>query len=341
MSAIELAASNRSSPPILCFALGATAVMRRSNMKLPEQVFTALSMYLMLAIGIKGGAELAGRPMAELAAPIAAALVLGCAIPLWSFALLRRYAGLSIPDAAAMAAHYGSVSAVTFAAATALLDRQGIVYEGYAAALLAIMEIPAIVIGIGLAGVASLAGSVAMNRDGTASLSSSGSAFGARFGNALADVVSSKSVLLLAGGLVIGAAAGPVGLAKVKPFFVDLFTGMLCLFLLELGRAAAERAPEFKKVGARLATFAIAMPLLHGAIGILAAHAAGLSMGGAIVLGTLAASASYIAAPAAVRLALPEANPGYYLTCSIAITFPFNITVGLPLYAAMAKWLYA
>lgn len=340
MSALELATSNLLSPPILCFALGALAVMLRSNMKLPEQVFTALSMYLMLAIGIKGGAELAGRSMAELAAPIAAALALGCAIPLWSYALLRRYAGLSVPDAAAMAAHYGSVSAVTFAAATALLDRQAIAYEGYAPALLAIMEIPAIVIGVGLAGVAALTGPVISGSNGAATLGSPGPAFAARLGTALSDVVSSKSVLLLAGGLLIGAAAGPAGVAKVKPFFVDLFTGMLCLFLLELGRAAAERAAEFKHVGVKLACFAIAMPVLHGALGILAAHAIGLSMGGAIVLGTLAASASYIAAPAAVRLALPEANPSYYLTCSIGITFPFNIAVGLPLFVAMATWLY-
>ena len=134
--------------------------------------------------------------------------------------------------------------------------------------------------------------------------------------------------------------AGQAGMAKVKPFFVDLFQGMLCLFLLELGRLAASRAGDFRQVGLKLAAFAIVAPVLHGLLGIAAAHAAGLSQGGAVILGTLAASASYIAAPAAVRLALPEANPGYYLTCSLALTFPFNMVLGIPIYAAMAGWIY-
>jgi hypothetical protein len=156
----------------------------------------------------------------------------------------------------------------------------------------------------------------------------------------LKEVLSSKSILLLAGGLAIGFLSGPSGVAKVKPLFVDLFQGILCLFLLDLGRVAAERAADFRQVGARLASFAIVMPLVHAMLAIVVAHSAGLGVGGAIVLATLAASSSYIAAPAAVRLALPEANPGYYLTCSLAITFPFNIALGLPLYGLMAQWFY-
>lgn len=338
---LELAASSLLTPAILCFVLGAVAVFVRSDLRLPEPIVAALSIYLMLALGLKGGVELVGRSLDELAAPIAAALFLGCAIPLWCFALLRRYAGLGVADAAAMAAHYGSVSAVTFAAATTLLDQSAIPFEGYAPALLAIMEIPAIVVAIALAGFAALASRAEVNRSGAAVLvGGPGSGPGPDLSNVIADAFTSKSVLLLGGGLAIGALIGPQGMTSVKPLFVDLFPGLLCLFLLELGRLAASRIADFRQVGMKLGLFAIAMPVVHAALGIGLAHASGLSQGGAIILGTLAASASYIAAPAAVRLALPEANPGYYLTCSLAITFPFNIVVGLPLYSAMAGWLY-
>lgn len=343
MTILDLALANLLSPAILCFALGAFAVMLRSDLKLPEPVFAAISIYLMLAIGLKGGVELTDRSLSELAAPVAAALALGCAIPLWCYAVLRRWAGLGTADAAALAAHYGSVSAVTFAAVVALLDKQGTPYEGYAPALLALIEVPAIVVALGLAGAARLAAPVVPAGGGVATLEG-GPGFSAFGGNRMAavlgEVLSSKSIVLLAGGLLIGALAGQAGMAKVKPFFVDLFQGMLCLFLLELGRLAASRAGDFRQVGLKLAAFAIVAPVLHGLLGIAAAHAAGLSQGGAVILGTLAASASYIAAPAAVRLALPEANPGYYLTCSLALTFPFNMVLGIPIYAAMAGWIY-
>ena len=341
---LDLAASNLLSPAILCFALGACAVVLRSDLKLPESVFATLSIFLMLAIGIKGGAELSGRALAELAAPLASAIALGCAIPLWSFWLLRRFAGLSVADAAAMAAHYGSVSAVTFAAVTTLLDAQGTTYEGYASALLAVMEVPAIVVAIGLAGAAYAGRPVVVMPGAAAALGGSSPSLSAaleRASGVASEVLSSKSIVLLAGGILIGALSGPAGLAKVKPFFFDLFTGALCLFLLELGRVAASRMNEFGKVGARLGVFAIAMPVLHSVLGIGVARMVGLSEGGAVIFATLAASASYIAAPAAVRLALPEANPGYYLTCSLAITFPFNLVLGIPLYSAMAGWAYA
>lgn len=346
MSVLELAQSNLLSPAVLCFVLGAVAVLARSDLSLPEPIFAGLSVYLMLAIGLKGGAELSHLPLAEIARPVAAALVLGCCIPIWCYALLRYAAKLSVADAAALAAHYGSVSAVTFAAVVAMLDRQGTPYEGYAAALLAIMEVPAIVVAIGIAKVlqAPAHASVRVGGGGAAVLGGPGGFSGAPrsgLGVLFAEVVSSKSVLLLCGGLVIGALAGPAGLTKVKPFFGDLFQGALCLFLLELGRVAASRIGDFGQVGLRLAAFAVALPILHGALGVALAHLAGLSQGGAVVLGTLAASASYIAAPAAVRVALPEASPGTYLTCSLAITFPFNIVLGLPLYQAMAAWLYA
>lgn len=340
MTALELFQANLLSPAVLCFTLGVFAVMVRSDMRVPEQIFSALSMYLMFSIGLRGGAELAHASLAMSLGPIMAALALSAAIPLWSYAGLRRFGGLSVPDAAAIAAHYGSVSAVTFAAVTAMLDRQAVPYEGYAATLLAVMEVPAIVIAIGLARLA--------RTDSTEQVVTSGGAMmlGAptlvRVGpsSILAEVLSSKSVLLLVGGLAIGALVGPAGVVKVKPFFVDLFQGALCLFLLELGRVAASRAGEFRKAGFALVGFALLAPVFHGMLGLVLAQAVGLSLGGAVVLATLAASASYIAAPAAVQLALPEANPSLYLTCSLAITFPFNIVLGLPLYQAAAQALY-
>lgn len=343
MNVLDLLQTNLLSPPVLCFALGALAVAARSDLRVPEPVFAALSMYLMLSIGLRGGAELSHVSLASVAAPIAGALLLCCAIPLWTYAGLRRFGSLSVSDAAALAAHYGSVSAVTFAAVTAMLDRQAVPYAGYAAALLAVMEVPAIVVAISLARLAETtsAGPVVVNGGAAVLLGADASVGRGNGRELLAEVRSSKSVLILLGGLVIGALASPASLAKVKPFFVDLFPGALCVFLLALGHAAASRASEFRKAGAFLVGFALLMPLVHATLGLAVAYAVGLSMGGAVILATLAASASYIAAPAAVQLALPEANPSFYLTCSLAITFPFNIALGLPLYQAMAQALYA
>lgn len=345
MTLLDLAYANLLSPPVLCFALGAFAFWLRSDLALPEPVFAALSIYLMLSIGLRGGVELGGAHGAALMGPLLGALALGCVIPLSCFALLRRLVGLSATDAGAMAAHYGSVSAVTFAAVTALLDRQGLPYEGHVATLLAVMEVPAIIVGVGLAKLVSTGAAAPVALGG-----SSGGAIvlgrpalpasRAGIGRLLNEVLASKSVVLLLGGLAIGALAGPPGLAAVRPLFGDLFQGALCLFLLELGRVAAGHTGAFRAVGARLACFALVMPVVHGALGVAMAYGLGLSQGGAVILGTLAASASYIAAPAAVRAALPEANPGYYLTCSLAITFPFNIVIGLALYEAMAAALY-
>ncbi len=312
---LDIIAANLTSPAVLCFVLGAFAVAVRSDLALPEPVFVGLSIYLMLSIGLRGGGELGGGHLGSIGAPVVAALLLSCLTPVWCYLILRR--AIDPIDAAAMAAHYGSVSALTFAAVTTMLDRQGIPFEGYAAGLLAIMEVPAVVIGIAIA------------KRG-----------GAGLGQVLGRVLASKSVLLLVGGLAIGLIAGPAALVRVKPLFGDLFQGALCLFLLELGRVAALGAQEFRRVGVRLAAFALIMPVVHGALGVGAAWLAGMSMGGAVVLGTLAASASYIAAPAAVRLALPQANAAFCLTCSVAITFPFNIAIGLPLYQAMARALY-
>ncbi len=318
MTSLHLAAANLLSP--MCFVLGAAAALIRSDLRLPEPVFTALAIYLMLAIGLKGGADLATVSPGAMALPIFAALSLCLVIPLWCHFALRRLAGLDRRDAAALAAHYGSVSAVTFLAVLAYLDAIGMPYELSVTALLALMETPAIVVALLLAG--------------------RGRADGQTLRVVLARILASKSVVLLFGGLLIGLIVGREGLAPVKPLFGDLFRGLLCLFLLDLGRQAMERAGGWRENGPAIAVFAIVAPVLNAGLGLVTAWAAGMSQGGAIVLATLAASASYIVAPAAIRMALPEANPGLYLTASLALTFPFNLVVGIPLYAAMAGTLY-
>jgi hypothetical protein len=279
-----------------------------------------LSIYLLLAIGLKGGAALSVASFASVAGALAAGFALGVAIPLWSFQILVRLGKFDAVNAAAIAAHYGSVSAVTFIAATAYLQSAGLPAEGFMPAVLAVMEVPAIAVALLLV------------RLGGAGESGDWRA-------ALPEVLAGKSILLLVGGLAIGFLAGPGGYKSVAPFFADPFQGVLCLFLLDMGMLAARRLADFRQVGKFLIVFALAMPLLHGLLGAWIGVQIGLSAGGATVLGVLAASASYIAAPAAVRIALPEANPGYYLTASLAITFPFNLVAGLPLYFAFAQML--
>jgi len=319
MDPIDLLRLGVLSPMTLCFALGVLATLLRSDLKFPEPVYTALSIYLLLAIGMKGGAALATKSPGEVALPALAGVALGAAIPFWVYAVLRRLGGFGAVDAAALAAHYGSVSAVTFIAALSYVQSLGMPAEGFMPAVLALMGVPAIVIALILAREGRSAGSL---------------------GTALHEVLAGRSILLLAGGLAIGFAAGPRGYEAVKPFFADPFQGALCLFLLDLGMMAALRFKDVRAVGRFLVAFAVVAPLLNGAAGVAAGWAVGLSPGGSAVLGTLAASASYIAAPAAVRLALPSANPGYYLTASLALTFPFNLVAGLPLYAWFARFLH-
>jgi hypothetical protein len=321
MGALELIATNLSSPVVLSFALGVIAVLARSDLKIPEEIYAALSIYLLLAIGLKGGAALASTPLSEIAWPLVATLALGLATPLWCFAALRRLGRFGVEDAAAIAAHYGSVSVVTFIACSSFVERAGAPAGGFMATLVAALEVPGIVVALLLA-----------RRAGRRDV-------GLR--EALTEILAGRSIVLLLGGVAIGAIAGKSGLAEVAPFFVDPFKGALCLFLLELGLSTGKRLRDVRRVGAFLLAFGVGMPLLHGALGVALGKLTGLGLGSATVLGAMAASASYIAAPAAVRLALPSANPAYYLTASIGITFPFNLALGIPLYFSIAERLYA
>jgi len=323
---------------VLAFLLGLVAVWVRSDLKIPEPFYAAMTIYLLFGIGLKGGAKLEGVPWTELGGPIAAALGLCGAIPLWSFALLRRLGRLQTADAAAVAAHYGSVSVVTFGASLAFLDTRGVAHEGYLPALLAVMEVPGILVALVLAHQARAAAPAPVPATAVGFVPAGMAAGG--WGRVMHELFSSKGILLLVGGLVIGALSGKKGYEQVGPFFDAPFRGVLTLFLLELGLVAGRRLGDLRQAGAFLAGFAVVMPLVHGLLGVWLGRQVGLSVGGATVLGTLAASASYIAAPAAVRVALPQANPALYLTASLAVTFPFNVVVGIPVYFAFARWLF-
>lgn len=312
----ELLTASIFSVPVLAFALGIVAALLRADLRLPDAVYQAISMYLLLAIGLKGGVALREQSVTDVIGPVGAAIALGVVIPVVAFAVLRAMTRLGPVDRGAMAAHYGSTSLVTFTAALVFLDASAIPYEGYVATLLAIMEIPGILVGLLLAGRASRTSS---------------------WGASLREVLTGRSILLLAGGLVIGVITGPMGYERVEPFFGALFTGILALFLLEMGVLAGRRLGSIREAGWGLLAFAIVFPVGAGALGIVTGSAVGLSPGGAMVLGVLCASASYIAAPAAVRLALPTANPGITLTTSLGVTFPFNLVIGIPLYWWIAQ----
>jgi uncharacterized protein len=310
-------AENLISPVVLCFVLGIVARWVKSDLAVPEPIYQGLSIYLLLAIGLKGGSALAVTPFGELLLPGVITLVLGLITPVSAFFLMRRFGRLGVEDAAAVAAHYGSVSVVTFLAAVEAVKRTGVETEGYLPALVAVLEVPGIIVALLFA--------------------SGGGGSKGSWKKALHEVVTGKSIVLLLGGLIIGALCGPSKLVDVQPFFAAAFKGALCIFMIELGLAAGKRLRDAGKAGVRLLVLGCVIPVLHGALGVFAGIAAGLSPGGAAVLGAMAGSASYIAAPAAVRVALPGANPAFYLTLALGITFPFNLAIGIPLFQTLAK----
>ena len=326
MDILDAIRANLLSPAVLFFALGILAALTKSDLKFPEPLYVGLTIYLLVAIGFKGGVAIAEAGLGRVWLPGIAAMLLGALIPLWTYPLLRFAGKFPAVDAAAIAAHYGSVSAVTFIAATDYLKSVNEPYEGYASAFLAVMESPAILVGVVL-------GKLAAKKVGEPS--------GASLRTAVHEAMFGRSIFLLVGSLVVGALCGPAGMAKVETFFVTPFQGVLALFLLEMGIVAGRRLADLKKVGPFLLGFGVLAPLVNGALGIYLGQLTGLGLGGATLLGVLSASASYIAAPAAIRMSLPDANPTFYLTASLAITFPFNITLGIPLYLAFARWLYS
>jgi uncharacterized protein len=326
LAGADIIIANLLSPIVLAFALGMTAALVRSDLEFPEALYHALTIYLLFAIGLKGGMALAATTLAEIAVPLAATIVLGVVTPLTAFAALHWLGRMDRVNSAAIAAHYGSVSAVTFLAAQTFGQTVGVPVEGYMPALVAVLEVPAIIVALLLVG---------------RTVQADAERVGGGSGAALREVITGRSIVLLVGGLAVGFIADPGGLVAVEPFFIGLFPGALTLFLLELGMVAARRLRDLRRVGPFLLAFGIVVPVLHGFLGVWVGQLAGLSIGGSAVLGAMVGSASYIAAPAAVRIALPQANPAFYLTAALGVTFPFNLTIGIPLYFAFARWMGA
>ncbi len=315
---LTLAAQNLASPIILSFALGLGAALARSDLSIPEAAAKALSIYLLFAIGFKGGVSVSAHGVdATLIGALLAGTALSFLIPFIAFALLRVMTRLSVTDAAAVAGHYGSISIVTFVAATAALAEQGIAAEGYMVAVAAAMEAPAILSALWL--VSRGAGGRRMESD------------------LWREILLNGSIVLLLGSFVIGAITGERGLAEISSFVVAPFKGVLCLFLLDMGLVAGRGLRSARgAVTPMLVAFGMVMPLIGAVLGLGVGAALGLSIGGIALMGVLTASASYIAVPAAMRVALPEANPSIYLTLSLGVTFPFNLTLGIPIYIAAA-----
>jgi len=311
----DLAVANLISPPILFFALGLGAAMVRSDLVVPEAVAKALSIYLIMAIGFKGGVEMASSSLTDAALAIGAGIVLSFAIPFISFGLLRATSRTGRTDAAAIAAHYGSISIVTFIAASDAGAALGLAAAGFMVAVAAAMEAPAIFSGLMLAG----------KQEGQSGK------------ELVRDVAFNGSIVLLIGAFLIGWATGETGQQVVQPFFYDIFRGVLCLFLLDMGLVAGRGlVRQAGDIRLPVILHGLYMPLIGAALGLLAALLIGLQPGTGALLMTLSASASYIAVPAAMRLALPKAKPAISLTLSLGITFPFNLIFGIPLYYAVA-----
>ncbi|GIX46019.1 MAG: sodium-dependent bicarbonate transport family permease [Candidatus Tectimicrobiota bacterium] len=306
-------------PVILFFLLGVAAGLARSDIRIPAAIYDFLSLYLLLAIGLKGGVELAKYPLVPLLPKMVAVFLLGLVLPVIAYPILRRAGKFKRADAASIAAHYGSVSAGTYAVALAYLGTQNVMYESYTTLFLALLEMPAIIVGVLLA---------------------RGITGQTQWGRLLHEVFAGKAMVCLLGGLAIGWVAGEDGLTSIHGFFFDLFRGMLALFLLEMGLLAAAQMSALRRYGLFLVAFGVFMPLFAAVLGCGVGRLLGLSLGGTALLTVLAASASYIAVPAAMRISVPEANPTLSLAASLGVTFPFNVTLGIPLYLQMARWIH-
>ncbi len=321
MPGFDLLLANFLSPVVLAFALGVIAGLIRSELELPEAILKLLAIYLLFSIGLKGGSELAKVEFSAISGLLLATIALTIAIPVLCFYVLRTVGRLDVANAAAVAAHYGSVSSVTFFTAMTLASSLGTPSEGYMTGVVAVMEW-GVIVALMLA-----RWHLGQERGGT------------RIGELVLDTLRGRGIILLTGGMAIGMLTGDSGWSQISPFYDELFRGMLMLFLLEMGMTAARQIRSFAQVGVVMTTFAVVAPLLLGLLGTWVGHVFGLSTGGAFVLGAVCASASYIDAPAACRAALPQANPGIYLTASLGVTFPFNLLVGLPIYYQFARWL--
>jgi hypothetical protein len=324
-------------PAILFFIFGVLAGTVKSNLEIPPAISRFLSLYLLMALGLKGGFALSQSGLtASVGISLAAAVALAIVIPLIGYTVLRRF--VSGFDAAAVAATYGSVSAVTFVTAVQTLENQGVPYGGHMAAAMALMESPAIILAVVLANsLRNKTASGVVSQGGAAALAGTAAPHGASVGKILHESFTDGAQLLLLGAMVIGLITGEAGQEAMAPFSVDLFKGMLAFFLLDMGLMAARNLPQVKGQSPVLIAYAVLGPIVHAALALGLAVVLKLSAGDGALLMVLAASASYIAVPAVLRTALPEAKPALYFGLSLGLTFPLNIVLGIPVYLAVAQ----
>lgn len=324
----SLIVSNILNPPVLFFFVGMIAVFVRSDLEIPQPLPKLFSLYLLFAIGFKGGHEIMKSGFtSSVGATLLAAVLMACVVPFYSYFILRLK--LDIYNAAAIAATYGSISAVTFITASALLTKLDISFGGHMVAALALMESPAIVVGIFLVRMFA-----PHTKDEIEDTEKEG------WGEVLREACLNGSVFLLVSSLIIGLVTGDNGWEKIKPFSDELFYGVLCFFLMDMGLIAARRLNDLRKAGAFVVGFSVAMPVFNALVGIAIAKVLGLSVGNALLFAVLCGSASYIAVPAAMRMSVPEANPSLYISMALALTFPFNIIVGIPIYLQIIKFVW-
>jgi len=314
---IELVVSNLTNPTLLFFVLGIVATVVKSDLEIPAQSVKFISLYLLFSIGFKGGQELSHSSFnSEILFSLLFGIAIASLIPLYSFYVLKRK--LSVSDAAAIAATYGSVSAVTFVAATTFLEGQSLTFGGHMVAVMALMESPAIIVGVILM--------MKYETDGKS---------GGSLRNIVQHSFTNGSVLMVLGSLLIGFFADTKQAEGIKPFTTDIFKGFLAIFLLEMGMVTARRFGAFRKYGWYVAAFGVIAPLVNGVIAAVASGLITQNSGNRFMFAILAASASYIAVPAAMRLAAPKADPGLYIPMALGVTFPLNITIGMPIYYAV------
>ena len=320
---IDLIMQNILNPPILFFFLGMLAVFLKSDLSIPQPLPKFFSLYLLIAIGLHGGYELSKSGLTlDVMKALLLAVFMAILVPIYSFFILKIK--LDVHNAIAVAATYGSISAVTFITGITYLQSLGVEYGGYMVAAMTLMESPAIIIALVFVAIFAKKDSDKSNTKNESSHTS--------WKEILREAFLNPSVFLLMGALLIGILTGDKGWTSMEPLFGALFKGMLAFFLLDMGLVAAKRIYELKKLGSFLIFFAILMPIFNASIAMALAYFFGLSKGDAFLLALLSGSASYIAVPAAMRLSVPEANPSIYLPLSLAITFPFNISLGIPLY---------
>jgi hypothetical protein len=315
---LHLIRDNMVSPIVLAFVLGIVATLIKSDLKIPESIFTALSIYFLFGLGLQGGSQLVTLPLADMALPIFGAVLLGASIPIFCSMTLTRRGEYSATYAAAIASHYGFVSTVTLYAAMSWLTTEAIPFEGYLPALAAAMELASLI-------------AVLFTARSRASM-------GQYWGQIARDVLFGKTILLVVGGTIIGMWSGKDGYAMVAPCFLDPFQGIACLFMMELGIVAAKRIGDLREFGIlRSIATGIVVPMLCGFIGVIVGDFTHLSLGGKMALGVIGASSSYLAAAIAVRISMPKLNPDYYFTTALAVSLPFNLVAGFPIYLYFAQ----